>query len=161
MKIVLVHPLIPQNTGSIGRLCAATGTELVLVEPLGFSLDDRYLKRAGLDYWPWIHLSVVPDWQQALPAGCRPWLFTAKATRSFYDVEYAPDDLLVFGRETTGLPPELLAAFPESQRLTIPFENRNVRSLNLAQCAAVAYYEARRQLVRRAPAGVPSPQGEP
>ncbi len=148
MKIVLVHPLIPQNTGSVGRLCAATQTELVLVEPLGFSLDDRYLKRAGLDYWPWIPLTVAPDWRAALPPGCRPWLFTAHTDRSFYDADFQADDLLVFGRETTGLPAELLAAFPKEQQLRIPFENQNVRSLNLSQCAAVAYYEARRQVTR-------------
>lgn len=146
MKIVLVNPLIPQNTGSIGRLCAATRTELVLVEPLGFSLDDRYLKRAGLDYWPWVPLTVVPDWRTALPPESRPWLFTTRTEQSFYDVEYSPDDALVFGCETTGLPEALMDAFPKERRLRIPFENQNVRSLNLAQCAAVAYYEARRQL---------------
>ncbi len=146
MKIVLVHPLIPQNTGSIGRLCAATRTELVLVEPLGFSLDDRYLKRAGLDYWPWVPLTVVSDWRQALPPDSRPWLFSAKATHDYCDVQYTADDLLVFGRETTGLPAEILEAFPPERQLRIPFENPNVRSLNLAQCAAVGYYEARRQL---------------
>ncbi len=146
MKIVLVHPLIPPNTGSIGRLCAATGTPLVLVEPLGFSLEDRYLKRAGLDYWPWIDLTIAPDWRSALPEGSAPWLFTARGRRSFHEVTYAPGDLLVFGRETTGLPEALLEAFPADRQLRIPFENRNVRSLNLAQCAAVALYEARRQL---------------
>lgn len=155
MQIVLVNPLIPQNTGSIGRLCAATQTRLILVEPLGFSLDDRYLKRAGLDYWPWVPLTVAPTWREALPAGARPWLFTTKAERSFYDVEYTEDDQLVFGCETTGLPDELLGAFPAEQRLRIPFENPNVRSLNLAQCAAVAYYEARRQLTARARAPGP------
>jgi tRNA (cytidine/uridine-2'-O-)-methyltransferase len=146
VKIVLVHPEIPPNTGSIGRLCAATGTPLVLVEPLGFSLDDRYLKRAGLDYWPWINLTVAPNWRAALPEGCRPWLFTARGKRSFQEVEYAHGDLLVFGQETVGLPDELMAAFPEERQLRIPFENTNVRSLNLAQCAAIALYEARRQL---------------
>lgn len=145
MKIVLVEPLIPQNTGSIGRLCAATNTELVLVEPLGFSLDDRYVKRAGLDYWPWIRLTVVPDWPSARALGARPWLFTTRATRLFTEVEYGLDDLLVFGKETTGLADEILEAHPDSQ-VRIPFENPNVRSLNLAQCAAVALYEARRQL---------------
>lgn len=145
MKIVLVHPLIPQNTGSIGRLCAATGTPLVLVEPLGFEIDDRHVKRAGLDYWPWIDLEVAPDVDAALAGGGRPWLFTTHTDRRFTDVQYEPDDLLVFGRETTGLPAELLAARP-AQCVRIPFENANVRSLNLAQCAAVALYEARRQL---------------
>ena len=145
MKIVLVEPLIPPNTGSIGRLCAATGTPLVLVEPLGFSLEDKYLKRAGLDYWPWIDVTVTDDWRDALSGGGRPWLFTAKAERSYTDVELDPDDLLVFGSETTGLRPDVLAAFPE-QHVTIPMDNTHVRSLNLAQCAAIALYEARRQL---------------
>ena len=150
MKIVLVNPLIPQNTGSIGRLCAGTGTQLVLVEPLGFSLDDRYLKRAGLDYWPWVPLQVVPHWRDALPAGAPAWLFTTHTDRSFYDAEFTPDDLLVFGCETTGLPAEVMDAFPRERRLRIPMENPNVRSLNLSQCAAVAYYEARRQIERAA-----------
>ncbi len=145
MKIVLVHPLIPPNTGSIGRLCAATRTPLVLVEPLGFSLDDRYLKRAGLDYWPWIDLEVTPDWRAVL-AGGRPWLFTGHAERSYLDVDYAEGDLLVFGQEDTGLSEEVLASVPREQHLRIPMDNANVRSLNLAQCAAIALYEARRQL---------------
>jgi tRNA (cytidine/uridine-2'-O-)-methyltransferase len=145
VRIVLVQPLIPQNAGSIGRLCAATDTELVMVEPLGFSLEDRYLKRAGLDYWPWVKLRVVPDWAAARALGGRPWLFSARATRSYTDVRYEPDDLLVFGSETVGLPPEILAAHPETT-VRIPFENPNVRSLNVSQCAAVALFEARRQL---------------
>lgn len=147
MRVVLVHPLIPPNTGSIGRLCAATDTKLVLVEPLGFSLEDRYLKRAGLDYWPWIDLEVTDDWRAALAGPGRPWLFTARAERAYTDVEYGPDDLLVFGSETTGLPEEVLAAHPE-QHVRIPMNNENVRSLNLAQCAAIGLYEARRQLGR-------------
>lgn len=146
MKVVLVHPLIPPNTGSVGRLCAATGTPLTLVEPLGFSLEDRYLKRAGLDYWPWIDLTVTGDWRAALEVG-RPWLFTAGAERTHTEVAYAEGDLLVFGQEDTGLPGEILDAYPE-QHVRIPMDNPNVRSLNLAQCAAVAVYEARRQLGR-------------
>ena len=145
MKIVLVNPLIPPNTGSIGRLCAATHTQLVLVEPLGFSLEDRYLKRAGLDYWPWIDLVVTDDWREAIGQS-RPWLFTRHATRPFTDVAFGADDALVFGSETDGLPEALLAHWPEEQRVCIPMDNDNVRSLNLAQCAAVGLYEARRQL---------------
>ena len=145
MKIVLVNPLIPPNTGSIGRLCAATDTELVLVEPLGFSLDDRYLKRAGLEYWPWVNLTVTQDWREAIGHVGRPWLFTKSGETSYYDVEYGPDDVLVFGSETDGLPTEILNEWPE-QRLRIPMDTHHVRSLNLAQCAAVALYEARRQV---------------
>lgn len=144
VRIVLVQPLIPQNTGSIGRLCAGTDTELVLVEPLGFRLEDRMLKRAGLDYWPWIRLRVVPDWASVLALGGRPWLFTARTSRSYTEVAYAPDDLLVFGSETVGLPDEILDAHPDTQ-VRIPIVNPHVRSLNLAQCAAVALFEARRQ----------------
>lgn len=149
MRIVLVHPEIPGNTGSIGRLCAATGTPLCLVEPLGFSLEDRYLKRAGLDYWPWIDLSVVDRWQAALPTdtptASRTWLFTAHAERSYVDAGFAAGDTLVFGRESVGLEPTVLDAFPEAQRLRIPMVTTHVRSLNLSQCAAIALYEARRQ----------------
>ena len=146
MKIVLVNPLIPQNAGSIGRLCAATKTPLALVEPLGFSLEDKYLKRAGLDYWPWIDVTVYKHWDEILVDGCRPWLFTKTATKSYYDADFREGDLLVLGSETQGLPKELLDRWSE-QQLRIPMDNHNVRSLNLAQCAAVAYYEARRQVV--------------
>lgn len=146
MHVVLVNPLIPPNTGSIGRLCAANDIELVLVEPLGFSLEDKYLKRAGLDYWPWIRKRVVKDWRPVFAEPGRSWLFTAHAERSYAEVEYGPNDRLVFGREDTGLGPEVLEAVPEAQHVRIPMPNPNVRSLNLAQCAAIAVYEARRQL---------------
>ena len=147
MKIILVNPLIPQNTGSIGRVCAAMGTELILVEPLGFKLEDRYLKRAGLDYWPWIKLRVFPSWEalEGEVSGRR-WLFSARARRSYCDVEYREDDCLVFGSETDGLPDTILESLPAEQRIHIPIENPNVRSINLAQCAAVGLCEARRQV---------------
>ena len=145
MKVILVEPTIPPNTGSIGRLCAATGVELVLVEPLGFSLDDRYLKRAGLDYWPWIDLTVEKTWQDALSKVQRPWLFTSHAKRLYTDVVYRDTDALVFGSEVSGLPKELLAKYAE-QNLKIPMSNPNIRSINLAQAAAVGLYEAIRQV---------------
>lgn len=145
MKVVLVEPMIPQNTGSIGRLCAANDTPLILVEPLGFSLESKWVKRAGLDYWPWIDLTVVDSFQAALALGGQPWLFTSEATQSYTEVTYAPDDLLVFGCETTGLSDEILALFPQ-QQVALPMPNHNVRSLNLAQTAAVGLYEARRQI---------------
>ncbi len=148
MRIVLVHPLIPPNTGSIGRLCAATGTPLWLVAPLGFSLEDRYLKRAGLDYWPWIDLHVTEDLSEALDVPGRPWLFTTRTERSFFDVTYAEGDALVFGTETTGLADAVLDAWPE-HHVRIPMDNPKIRSINLAQCAAVALYEARRQIGRQ------------
>jgi tRNA (cytidine/uridine-2'-O-)-methyltransferase len=146
MQIVLVHPEIPPNTGSVGRLCAATDTELVLVKPLGFSLADKYLKRAGLDYWPWIRLTVTEDWAEAVRGPGRTWAFTTSATRAYTDADFGPEDRLVFGRESVGLEPEILAAIPESQHLLIPMVNPNVRSLNLAQCVAITLMEARRQL---------------
>ncbi len=145
MKVVLVEPMIPQNTGSIGRLCAANDTPLILVKPLGFSLESKWVKRAGLDYWPWIDLTVVDSFQEALELGSTPWLFTSEATQSYTDVAYAPNDLLVFGCETTGLSEEVLAMFPK-QHVALPMPNHNVRSLNLAQTAAVGLYEARRQI---------------
>lgn len=145
MKIVLVHPLIPQNTGSIGRLCAANNVPLVLVEPLGFSVEDKWVRRAGLDYWPWIDLSVVSNFETVLSQGGRPWFFSSHAKRSFTEVSYREGDLLVFGSETTGLPDEIVAPFPDNA-VALPMPNPNVRSLNLAQTAAVALYEARRQL---------------
>ena len=142
---MLVHPLIPQNTGSIGRLCAANDVPLILIEPLGFSIEEKWVRRAGLDYWPWINLSVETSFDNLLEPSTRAWLFTAKAQRSFTEVEYRDGDLLVFGSETTGLPQEIIDKFPDNQ-VALPMPNPNVRSLNLAQTAAVALYEARRQL---------------
>lgn len=145
MRIVLVHPEIPGNTGSIGRLCAATGTPLWLVEPLGFSLEDRYLKRAGLDYWPWIDVTVVDHWTRAIGPADRAWLFTAHAEKPYVDADFAPGDALVFGCESVGLPAEVLDSVPPERHLRIPMDTTHVRSLNLAQCAAITLYEARRQ----------------
>jgi tRNA (cytidine/uridine-2'-O-)-methyltransferase len=145
MRIVLVAPEIPQNTGNVGRLCAGHDVELHLVEPLGFSLDDRYLKRAGLDYWPHIRLTVHPSFDDVIAQFPRSpvWCFSARATRTFWDVTYGPDDLLVFGRESTGLPAEVLDRYPERQ-LSIP-HGPNIRSLNMANAVSVALYEVVRQ----------------
>ena len=147
MNIVLVHPLIPQNTGNIARLTAATGTDLHLIEPLGFELSDRYLKRAGLDYWDEVRLFAHPTWEAFLEETMpeRLWLFSARASTPFTKVCYGPDDYLIFGNESEGLPPHLQQRYADS-RLRIPFENQRVRSLNLANSVAVALYEARRQL---------------
>jgi tRNA (cytidine/uridine-2'-O-)-methyltransferase len=146
MKIILVNPLIPQNAGSIGRLCASMDVELVFVEPLGFKIEDRYLKRAGLDYWPWINYSVEPSWEVAFANIERPWFFTAHTTQPYSDVSYQEGDALVFGSENHGLPAELLAKYSEAQRVCIPMTNPHVRSLNLAQVAAIGLCEARRQV---------------
>ena len=161
MEIVLVAPEIPHNTGCAGRLSAALGLRLHLVEPLGFSLDDRYLKRAGLDYWPLIELSVHRDWPAATAAlrgsSARPLserlrLFTARGGPSLFETDFAADDVLVFGGESRGLPAELLAEFP-ARRVYIPIR-RGVRSLNLANVLCLATYTA---LVR---AGVALPDND-
>ncbi|MBX7100713.1 MAG: tRNA (cytidine(34)-2'-O)-methyltransferase [Myxococcaceae bacterium] len=146
LQLVLVSPQIPPNTGNIARLCAVTGCKLVLVEPLGFSIADKELKRAGLDYWDQVFLKLHPSWEAYLAAspGARRWLFTARATRSLWDVQFAPGDHLVFGAETTGLPEAILSG-GAGERLGIPMlEDR--RSLNLSTAAGVAAYEALRQL---------------
>ena len=149
MHIVLVEPEIPPNTGTIARLCAATNTPLHLVGPLGFSLEDRYLKRAGLDYWPYVDVHYYSNWQEFIsrrPPG-RILAFSARATRSYTRVRYEPGDLLLFGSETKGLPLELCTAFADVL-YTIPMEGKHVRSLNLANAVAIVLYEALRQLGR-------------
>lgn len=146
MHIVFVEPEIPPNTGTTARLCAATDTSFHLVGPLGFSLDDRYLKRAGLDYWPHVDVHYYPHWEDFLarrPSG-RLLAFSAKATRSYTQVCYTPNDLLVFGSETRGLPEYIRAALADSL-YTIPMQGTHVRSLNLANAAAIVLYEALRQ----------------
>ena len=145
--VVLVAPEIPQNSGTTARLCAATSTRLHLVGPLGFSLEDRYLRRAGLDYWPHVDLEVHDDWEAFHEAhGERALRFySAKAQRSFTSVHYRRGDYFVFGGETRGLPDELLAANVE-RTYTIPMPGAKVRSLNLANAAAIVLYEALRQL---------------
>lgn len=144
--IVLVEPEIPPNTGNIGRLCLAADAHLHLIEPLGFSIDDRQLQRAGLDYWKSVRLSVWPSFEKfrtAQPGDARLWYLTTKSKRSYWDAAFRDGDYLVFGRETKGLPAELLAANPDTT-LTIPMTDRT-RSLNLATSAGIVLYEALRQ----------------
>ena len=144
--IVLIEPEIPPNTGNIARLSAATGVSLHLVGKLGFSIDDRYLKRAGLDYWDKVDLHQWDNLEQLQLhyAAARFWYFTTKVTRSCYEPQlYQTGDFLVFGKETAGLPASLLAAHPENC-LTIPMPGM-VRSLNLSNAVAVVVYEALRQ----------------
>ena len=147
--VVLVHPEIPPNTGNVIRLTANTATELHLVEPLGFRMDDRELKRAGLDYHEYARVRVHADFaacRAVLDAQApRRWFaFTTQATRSMYDERFAAGDVLVFGQESTGLSTRILEAFPPEQRLRIPMQP-GVRSLNLSNAVAVAVYEAWRQ----------------
>ena len=146
-RVVLVTPEIPPNTGNIARTCAATGAPLHLIEPLGFELSDRYLKRAGLDYWPHVdlhvHASVADFWQHAKAEGGRLIGFSAKATNSYTDLKYRANDWLLFGCESKGLPPEVIAQC--EQTITIPMRKGHVRSLNLSVSAAVGLFEALRQ----------------
>jgi tRNA (cytidine/uridine-2'-O-)-methyltransferase len=145
LHVVLHQPEIAYNTGSVGRTCVAAEAKLWLVRPLGFRVDDYYLRRAGLDYWERLVWEVVDDWaalEAALPAGRR-WLFTKKADRSFWTADFQPGDTLVFGCETAGLPESILAAHADSL-LRIP-TGAGVRSLNLSNSVAVAVYETLRQ----------------
>lgn len=147
MHIVFVEPEIPPNTGTTARLCAATNTSFHLVGPLGFSLADRYLKRAGLDYWPYVDLHYYHNWEDFLarrPPG-RLLAFSARATISYTCVRYRQDDFLIFGSETRGLPEAIRTALADAL-YTIPMPGRHVRSLNLANAAAIVLYEALRQL---------------
>lgn len=150
MNIVLVEPEIPPNTGNIARLCAATNCALHLVGPLGFRLDDRELRRAGLDYWEqvrWSYWDSFAALQAAAPSSAAFYFVENKTTRRYTQVRYRWGDYLVFGRETAGLPAGLLAAHPD-QIISIPMPNPAVRSLNLANCVAIVLYEALRQLER-------------
>lgn len=144
MEIVLFQPQIPPNTGSIARLCAATDTPLHLIEPLGFSLDDRYLKRAGLDYWPHVKVRVWPDWQAFLD-GAQPSRLVATSARfgvPHHEFAFSSGDTLVLGPEATGLPMRIIDSIPLLVRVPIWGQ---VRSLNLANAAGILLYEAYRQ----------------
>ncbi|HXG90107.1 MAG TPA: tRNA (cytidine(34)-2'-O)-methyltransferase [Vicinamibacterales bacterium] len=147
--VVLVHPEIHWNTGNAGRTCLATGATLHLIEPLGFSLDEREVKRAGLDYWEHVDLRVWPNWQAfetALPALGEPYFFSTKATRSFWDAPLgvANDVVLIFGRETGGLAPDIHERYRD-RFVGMPIASPLVRSLNLSTSVALAVYEVLRQ----------------
>lgn len=144
-NIVLVQPEIPQNTGNIARTCAVTGCALHLVRPLGFSVDDRYLKRAGLDYWNELDISYYDSFSEleAKYADSRFYLFTTHAQRSYSEVCFAPGDFLVFGKETAGLGQELIKRRCEDC-VRIPMRE-SLRSLNLSNSVAIAVYEGLRQ----------------
>ena len=153
--VVLHEPEIPQNTGNIGRTCVATGAKLWLVQPLGFSMQERLVRRAGLDYWPHLDWEMTDDWADTiarLPKR-RPWFFSKKASRLYTDVTFERGDVLVFGCETRGLPEELLEANLE-RCLRIPIREQ-VRSLNLANAVAVTLFEGLRQMTAAAPSETP------
>jgi tRNA (cytidine/uridine-2'-O-)-methyltransferase len=147
-KVVLVEPQIPPNTGNIARTCAATQTELHLVGPLGFEISDRYLKRAGLDYWPHVKLSYHPDLKAFLEVyqqrGGRLIGFSVRGTQCYSEYKFQESDWLVFGSETQGLPPEFLAQC--NATVFIPICQGKVRSLNLSVSVAIGLFEAYRQL---------------
>jgi len=144
-NVVLVEPEIPPNTGNIGRLCLATRSTLHLVKPLGFSLDDRELRRAGLDYWDEVRLQLWDSFEELLraqPSEPRYFFLTTKTKRPYYEVRFRQDDFLVFGRETKGLPEDLLIGNLENC-ITIPMHG--TRSLNLATAVAIVLFEAVRE----------------
>ncbi|MEM1282913.1 MAG: tRNA (cytidine(34)-2'-O)-methyltransferase [Chlamydiota bacterium] len=144
MKIILFQPQIPQNTGNIVRTCSVTGTDLVLVEPLGFSINDRWLKRAGLDYWEGVQMDLINDLERYLEAYPHNfYFFSSHATQSYTDIDFTKDDALIFGSETNGLPQELHKRWPE-KFVTLPMLPTS-RCLNLATSAGIAVYEAWRQ----------------
>jgi tRNA (cytidine/uridine-2'-O-)-methyltransferase len=147
MNIVLVEPEIPPNTGNVARLCAATKSVLHLIEPLGFKLDDSQLKRAGMDYWRHVEWHRWKNWsafEEKLPANARLWLIESGGGKIYDEANFLPDDYLVFGRETAGLPKQLLAQ-NRGRWLRIPMFNSKSRSLNLSNCVALVLFEALRQ----------------
>lgn len=158
MRVVLVHPEIPPNTGAIARTCAATETELHLVEPLGFEISDRYLKRAGLDYWPYVNLTVHPDWDSFLQTsqeqGGRLIAFSTRGASDYWDTQFAADDWLVFGKETAGLSAEQIEQCHSC--IKIPMTQPKVRSLNLSVSVALGVFEARRQVFHQSQATMTS-----
>ena len=149
MNIVLYQPEIPPNTGAIARICAATRSPLHLVAPLGFKIDDKHLKRAGLDYWEYVEVILHDSWQDFLAryGGRRLLFFSKKAKHPYTEARFKEDDYLVFGPETRGLPQELLDTHQE-RAYVIPMMEKRVRSLNLANAASIVLYEALRQLGR-------------
>jgi tRNA (cytidine/uridine-2'-O-)-methyltransferase len=161
LHIVLVEPEIPWNTGNVGRTSLAVGAHLHLVEPLGFSLEDKQIRRAGLDYWPRVRLTVWPTWEAlaaTLPSLGQPFFFSSAGQNAHWDVHYPAQTVLVFGRESVGLPGPLLDRH-RAQTVHIPMQDSGLRSLNLSTAAALASYEVIRQwrAGAPAPADVPTP----
>ncbi len=148
LKIALMHPQIAPNTGNIARLCVATGTELHLIRPLGFVLDDKKLRRSAMDYWPRLRLTIHDDDQSFFAAmkDIRIWLFTSKSSKSFWQADFADGDCLLFGSETHGLSESLLARHPD-RCVRIP-QSPGERCLNLATAAGIGLYQAIRSMRR-------------
>lgn len=145
LNIVMVEPEIPPNTGNVARLCAVTGATLHLVKPLGFEISDKHLKRAGLDYWDMLNIKIYEnfaEFEEKNPSGPR-YLATTKAKRLYTDIQYEQGGYFLFGKETKGLAPEILARYPEAM-IRLPMRSE-ARSLNLSNSVAVVVYEALRQ----------------
>ena len=145
MNIILHEPEIPQNTGNIGRTCVATGTKLHLIEPLGFELNEKHLRRAGMDYWGNLDYTVYRNFEDFLAKnpGAKIYMATTKAKKKYTDVEYGPNDFIMFGKESAGIPEEILLQYPETS-VRIPMIG-DIRSLNLGNSVAIMLYEALRQ----------------
>ncbi len=147
LHIVLVEPLIPHNTGAIGRICVGIDARLHLIEPCGFSLSDKAVRRSGLDYWPFLDLHTYPDWEDFLAQNAPEPLYflSTKGKRSLYETAFSPPVWLVFGNEARGLPPPFYDCYAD-RLYTIPMPGQHARSMNLANAAAVSVYEAYRQI---------------
>ncbi|MBR5475161.1 MAG: tRNA (cytidine(34)-2'-O)-methyltransferase [Lachnospiraceae bacterium] len=145
LNVVLLEPEIPQNTGNIGRTCCATGTRLHLIEPLGFRLGEKELKRAGMDYWNKLDVTVYPNYEDFLAKnpGAKIYMASTKAPKVYTEVEYEPDCYIMFGKESAGIPEEILVQHPDTT-VRIPM-NEDIRSLNLSNSVAIMVYEALRQ----------------
>ncbi len=152
LQIVLYQPEIPPNTGNIGRLCVSNDLKLHLIKPFGFQIDDKHLRRSGLDYWEHLNYQIHESWQNFLLSvgpEINMWFFTTKSNKNFWSVSFKENDFLVFGPETRGLPNEILQIQPENN-LVIPMTGSNKRSLNLSTSVGIATYEALRQLTYKA-----------
>lgn len=148
INIVLFSPEIPQNTGNIARMCVANDLKLHLIQPLGFEISDKYLKRSALDYWEFLDYSVHHSWEEfysQVEDPARIWFLTTKSSKTFWNVEFKANDYLVFGPETKGLPMQVMQTNWDNA-ITIPMSSNNSRSLNLASSVQTVYYEAFRQL---------------
>ena len=147
LNVVLWEPEIPPNTGNVARLCVANDVALHLIGPLGFQINDRQLRRAGLDYWQHVNLTCYDDWShfQAVQSQCNPYCYSAHAVRRFTEVQYCGDDWLLFGSETRGLPASIISEHKD-RVLTVPMLTTRARSLNLATTVGIVLYEALRQI---------------
>lgn len=145
MNVILLEPEIPQNTGNIGRTCCATGTKLHLIEPMGFRINEKNLKRAGMDYWDDLDVTIYDSFKDFMDQhpGIKIWMATTKAPHRYTDVKFRPDDYIMFGKESAGIPEEILVD-NEDTCIRIPM-NPEIRSLNLANSVAIVLYEALRQ----------------